>query len=102
MHRVRHVVAVEREDRLPVGPQIAPHVRENGLEPEAVVQHVDADDRIDRSGQLGNELLGRAAVDPLGRPEIAPPEVLERYNGFMSGLMPVRRAEAEQAALRIR
>jgi putative intracellular protease/amidase len=37
-----------------------------------------------------------------GRPELAPPEVLSRYNGIMGGLMPERRREAEEAALRIR
>jgi len=37
-----------------------------------------------------------------GRPEIAPPEILERYNGLMAKLMPERRKEAEEAALRIR
>ncbi len=37
-----------------------------------------------------------------GRPELAPPEVLERYNGFMEKLMPERRREAEEGALRIR
>lgn len=37
-----------------------------------------------------------------GRPELAPPEILERYNGFMANLMPARLKEAEEAALRIR
>jgi cyclohexyl-isocyanide hydratase len=37
-----------------------------------------------------------------GTPEIAPAEVLARYNGIMGGLMPQRRREAEEAALRIR
>ena len=33
-----------------------------------------------------------------GRPETAPPEVLERINGFFAKVMPERRAAAEKAA----
>jgi hypothetical protein len=51
--------------------------------------------------QLGLEYDPHPPFDS-GRPEVAPPEILERYNGFMAKLMPERRLEAERAALRIR
>lgn len=51
--------------------------------------------------QLGLEYAPSPPFDS-GRPERAPPEVLQRYNGIMGGFMPQRLAEAEQAALRIR
>jgi cyclohexyl-isocyanide hydratase len=51
--------------------------------------------------QLGLEYAPEPPFNS-GRPELASPEVLAGYNAVMAGVMPERRSEAEEAALRIR
>ncbi|MGA0599751.1 DJ-1/PfpI family protein [Caulobacter sp. KR2-114] len=50
--------------------------------------------------QLGLEYAPAPPFDA-GRPELAPPEVLEGFQARMAGLMPERQAAAERAAARL-
>ncbi|MDZ4761111.1 MAG: DJ-1/PfpI family protein [Alphaproteobacteria bacterium] len=56
-----------------------------------------AGDDMARLVQLGLEYAPAPPLDS-GRPETAPPEVLERFNAMRSKMMVQRRAEAEAAA----
>jgi len=68
-----------------------------GIDFALVVLEEIAGREVAQTIQLGLEYAPAPPFEA-GRPELAPPEVLERYNRVFSKMVPVRRAEAEVAA----
>ena len=68
-----------------------------GIDFALVVLEEIAGRDIAQTIQLGLEYAPAPPFNA-GRPELAPPEVLSRYNAIFSKMAPVRRAEAEIAA----